>query len=137
MSHVCPQCNSFPLEDFFWWVSTAKKCCSWWCAICGETHEWGARNRILVVHLGTNEDEANVFRAHAFPQGPCENLINALKLLANQQKDGDKSDSKHYHGLKEKFWVRNTNGLRSFAASDNCTAAEVGPLRRVQRPFRL
>ena len=39
--------------------------------------------------LGTNEDEAKDFRAHAIPQGLCENLISELKLLANQQKDGD------------------------------------------------
>ena len=43
----------------------------------------------LVVQPGTNEDEATVFRAHAVPQGLCENLVNALKLLANQQRDGD------------------------------------------------
>ena len=42
-----------------------------------------------MVQLGTNEDEAKVFRAHAVPQGLCENLISALKLLANQQRDGD------------------------------------------------
>ena len=28
--------------------------------------------------------QAKVFKAHALPQGVCENLINALKLLANQ-----------------------------------------------------
>ena len=28
LSYICPQCNSFPLEDFFWWVSTGKKQCS-------------------------------------------------------------------------------------------------------------
>ena len=35
--------------------------------------------------------EARVFRAHAAPQGICDNLIHALKLLADQQKDGDSS----------------------------------------------
>ena len=30
-----------------------------------------------------------VFEAHAVPQGLCANLINALKLLANQQEDGE------------------------------------------------
>ena len=34
-------------------------------------------------------NQANVFKAHALPQGLCGNLINALKLLANQQEDGD------------------------------------------------
>ena len=41
------------------------------------------------MQFGTNKDEEKVFRAHAVPQGLCENLINALKLLANQQKYGD------------------------------------------------
>ena len=33
--------------------------------------------------------EAHVLKAHATPPGLCHNLINALKLLANQQKDCD------------------------------------------------
>ena len=42
-------------------------------------YDWKASKRILVVQLGTNEDEEKVFRAHVVPQGLCENLINALK----------------------------------------------------------
>ena len=33
-----------------------------------------------------NRREAKVFRTHAAPQGMCDNLIKALKLLTNQQK---------------------------------------------------
>ena len=110
---TCPHCNSFLLEDCFWWVSTGKKHCSWWCAICG-----GAPNRILLVQIGTNEDEAKVFRAHAIPQELCENLINALQLLANQQKDGDGPIQNITVGLEEKCRERVTNGLRSFFTSD-------------------
>ena len=75
-----------------WWVSTGhadnrkKKHCSWWCAAQGGKYELRAPNRILVVQLGTDASEGKVFRAHAAPQGLCENLINALKLLANQQR---------------------------------------------------
>ena len=36
MSHSCPHCNSFPLEDYIWWVSGRKGSNKWWCAICGE-----------------------------------------------------------------------------------------------------
>ena len=46
-------------------------------------------NRFLVVQTSVSASQAKVFKAHAAPQGLCENLINALKLLANQQKDGD------------------------------------------------
>ena len=87
----------FPLEDYTWWVSTGhgdgnsrkKRHCSWWCAARGGQHEWRAPKRILVVQLGTNANEAKVFMAHAAPQGLRDTLINALKLLAKQQKDGD------------------------------------------------
>ena len=34
-------------------------------------------------------NQTKVFKAHAVPQGLCGTLINALKLLANQQEDGD------------------------------------------------
>ena len=119
LSCVCPHCNSFPLEDYIWWVLTEhgdgnsrkKRHRSWWCAVCGGKYEWRAPNRILVVQLATNE-----------------NLINALKLLANQQRDG---------GLREKGRERITNGLRSFIAQDNHCAVEVGHLRKGQRPFRV
>ena len=47
------------------------------------------QNRLLVVQTGESVNEAKVFRAHAVPQGICGNLINALKLLANEQEDGD------------------------------------------------
>ena len=79
--------------------------------------------------LSTNEDEAKDFRAHAIPQGLCENLINELKLLANQQKDGDSPILNISMGLKEKRRERITNELRRFITSDNHSAVEVGHLR--------
>ena len=95
LSYVCPHCSCFPLGDYIWWVSTGhgdgsnreKKHCNWWCAACGGQYEWRAPNRILVVQLAANANEAKVFKAHAPPLGLCDNQINALKLLANQQKD--------------------------------------------------
>ena len=54
-----------------------------------EKNDWRAPNRLLVVQTGDSPSQAKVFKAHAVPQGLCENVINALKLLANQQKDGD------------------------------------------------
>ena len=61
----------------------------WWCAICGEKYDWKQPNRLLVVQTGESVNQAKVLKAHAVPQGLCGNLINALKLLANQQNDGD------------------------------------------------
>ena len=60
-----------------------------WCAASGGQYDWRAPNRVLVIQESTDPREAKVFQAHAAPQGVCDNLIHALKLLTNQQKDGD------------------------------------------------
>ena len=122
LSNVCPHCNSFPSEDDIWWVSTGngdgsnrkKKHCSGWCAVCGGKCEWTAPNTILVVQLGTNANEAKVFKAHAAaPQVSCENQINALNLLANFQKDGDSPIQSTATGLHERSRKGITDELRS------------------------
>ena len=103
LSYVCSHCNCFPLDDYIWWVSTGhgdgnnrkKTHYHWLCAACGGQYEWRASNRMLLVQLGANANEAKAFNAHAALLGLCDNLINALKLLANQQKDGDSPMSKH------------------------------------------
>ena len=99
--------------------------------------EWRVPDRILVVQFGTNEEEAKVFRAHVVPQGLCENLIGALKLLANQQRDGDSPIQNIVTGLREKRRERVTKGLRSFKDLDNRCAVEVGHLRKGQRLVRV
>ena len=45
------------------------------------------------------------------PQGLCENLINALKMLANQQKDGDGPIQDIVAGLQERSREGIMNGL--------------------------
>ena len=40
-----------------------KKHCNWWCGACGGQYEWRAPNRILVVQIGVNANEAKVFKA--------------------------------------------------------------------------
>ena len=54
----------------------------WWASTIGgnRTESWSYK---------TARIQAKVFWAHAPPQGPCENLVCALKLLANQQTGGD------------------------------------------------
>ena len=81
LPYVCPRCGCFPVDDYIWWVSTGhgdgnnrkKKHCNWWCAACGGQYEWRAPNRILVVQIGVNANEAKVFQAHAAPLGLCDN----------------------------------------------------------------
>ena len=96
-----------------------------------------APNRILVVQLGANANEAKVFKAHATPQGLCENLINALKLLANQETDGDSPIQSIVTGLHERSRKGIMDGLRSFVEKDNHSAVDVGHLRRGVRPFHV
>ena len=88
MSCLCPNCNSFLLEDYVWLV-TAGSTTKWCYAICGEKYDWRQPNSLLVVQTGESFEQGKVFKAHAVPQGVCANLINVLKLLANQQEDGD------------------------------------------------
>ena len=67
-----------------------------------------------------------VFKAHAIPQGLCENLINALKLLANQQEDGDGLLQSIVTKLDKGSRTGLTDGLRDFIKVDNHFAFEVG-----------
>ena len=104
LSYVCPHCNIS-----LWWVATGhgdsrkkKKHCSWWCAVCGGTFEWRAPNRILVVQLGTDVDDAKVNRAHVAPQGLCQILSNALKPLANEKTDGDSAVQSMVTGCEQR-----------------------------------
>ena len=73
----------------------------------------------LVVQLGVNANEAKVFKAHAAPLGLCDNLINALKLQANQQKYGDSPIQSFVTGLHERSRKGIMNGLRSFSKEEN------------------
>ena len=56
----------------------------------------------LVVRIGVNAHDAKVFKAHAAPLGLCDNVIHALKLLANQLKDGDSPIQSLATGLHER-----------------------------------
>ena len=90
LSYVFPHCHRFPLEDCIWWVSLGhgdsgknrKKQYNRWYAACGGQCNWRGANRVLVMQDGAIPSEATVFRAHAPPQGACENPVCALKLVA-------------------------------------------------------
>ena len=56
--------------------------------------------------------ESKVFKAHAVPQGLCANLINAMKLLVNQQEDGDGLSQTIVKNLGKESRKGLTNGLR-------------------------
>ena len=71
-------------------------------------------NRIMVIQDGDDSREAKVCRAHAAPQGLCDKLIDALKLLSNQQRDGDSLVASIVTGLWEKSRKGIMDGPRKF-----------------------
>ena len=131
LSRVCPHCRCLPLEDYLWWVSSGhgKKQCGWWCAACGGQYDWRAPNRILVIQAGVDPREAKVFRAHCAPEGLCDHLLTVLKLLSNEQKDGDGPVESIVTVLREKSRKGGMDGLRKFIEVDNREAVIVGGLR--------
>ena len=89
------------------------------------------------MQLGVNANEAKVLKAHAAPLELCDNLINALKLLANQQKDGDSPIQSIVTGLHERSRKGIMEKLRSFIKEDNHCALDVGRLSKGKRPFKV
>ena len=61
-----------------------------------------------IIQDGANASEAKVCRAHAPPQGACENLLCVLKLLANVQAGGDDVMDTVF---EEQSRLKITNGL--------------------------
>ena len=92
LSYICPRCNSFFSGGLFGGyrlegsiavggVQSVEKDMNgehptgfWWCRLAQPKMK-----RRFSGHMRSRKDFVR----------PCENLINALKLLANQQKDGD------------------------------------------------
>ena len=83
------------------------------------------------------KQQAKVLKAHAVPQGLCENLINALKLLANQPKNGDSPVQSIVAKLCETNRKGIMDGLRNFIEVDNHSALDVGDLKKGTRSFEV
>ena len=136
MSYLYPYCSSFPLEDCVWWVSGVKGRNNWWRAIFGEKYDWQQPNRLWVVQTGESVNQAKVFKAHAVSQGFCGNLINALKLLANRQEDGDGLLQNIAANLGEGSRKCVTNVLRYFIQVDKHRVLQVGHLNEASENLK-
>ena len=66
------------------------------------------------MQTGESASQAKIFRAHAVPQGLCENLINALKFLANEQEDGGSAIDSIATGFCERSRKGISKGLGFF-----------------------
>ena len=102
-----------------------------------EKYDWKEPNRLLVVQTGESVSQAKVFRAHAVLLGLCGSLIHALKLLTNQQEDGDGLVQNIVTNLCEVSRKGLTEGLRNFTQVDNHRVFEVGHLREGLRSFKV
>ena len=69
------------------------------------------------------------------PSGLCDNLVNALKLLANQQKDAGSPFQSIVTGLHERSRRGIMDGPRRFIKADNRRAVDVCHLRQGTRPL--
>ena len=96
MSHLCPHCNSFTVEDYSCWVSVEK------------STQLGGVRYVQGSTIGSD-----------LPPGRCANSINALKLVANEQEDGDGL----LQNIVKKLGMESTKGLtdclREFIKIDN------------------
>ena len=117
--HTCAQTAQVSLWKTTFGGSLGDKKTKWWCAICGDKYDWRQPNRLLVVQTGESLEQAKVFKARAVLQGLCVNLVNALKLLANQQEDGDSLLQNIVKELGKESRKGLTNGLREFIKVDN------------------
>ena len=91
----------------------------------------------LYKHEKVLIEQAKVFKVDAVPQGLCANLVNALKLLANQQEDGDGLLQSIVTNLGKGSRRGFTDGLREFIRVDNHRALDVGELRRGTGTFKV
>ena len=89
------------------------------------------------MQTGESFEQAKVFKAHAVPQDLCTNLINALKLLANQQEDGDGLLQNIVTNLGKGSRKGLKDGLRDFIRVDNERALDVGAPRRGTGTFKV
>ena len=110
--------------------SLGEKGNKWWCAICGKNYDWKQSNMLLVVQIGESIDQVKVFKARAVSQDLRANLINALKLLTNQQVDVDGLVQNIVTSLGNGSRKDITHGLREFSKIDNERILEVGYLNR-------
>ena len=55
----------------------------WCCGACGKPHDWRKPNRLLTLQIGDTMQKQVVFSAYGAPDGECDPLICALKLIAN------------------------------------------------------
>ena len=97
---------------------------------------WRHRTESLAIQDSTDHRNANVFRAHAAPQGMGDNLMNALKWQSNE-KMGDCPVRMIVPGSLEQSRRKLMDGLWLFIAVDKCAAAKIRNLQKDTRSKKI
>ena len=122
LSYACPHCHRLLLESYIGWVSTGHGDSS---KTCGDQYNWKDPNRVLLIQDSADSSEATVFPAHVTPQGARENLICAVKMLANWQTDGDHLVDTIFEDLQKQTRLKITNEPRRFIEVQNHEAGDL------------
>ena len=77
-----------------------------------------------------------VFRAHAPPEGPCENLMCAIKLLAILHAGGANLVDRIFEGLQEQR-LKITNEIRRFIEVDKNEVVKIGDLEKNSEAIKV
>ena len=134
LSHVRPHCKRCPMEDYAWWISEGhvpKKGKT--SSVTGRAHHAAASTvgKIQTWWRGKRTTlRSQRFFLHTPPQGMCDNLICARKLLAKLQREDNNLVDTVSHGIFEQSRRGLTDGLRDFVWVDNHEAVQIGDLFR-------
>ena len=92
-TYVYDHCKLVSVEDLLWWVSTNHRerlknnsMGGWWCGACGQPYDFIKSDRLLTLQFGDTTNEQVVFLAHGAPDGECDNMISAVKLITKHDK---------------------------------------------------
>ena len=119
LSYVCPpHCHRYPLEDHLVGPFRARKAVQLVCCMVWPVHVEGPKQNLGHTKQYGPPRVKSVFEHTAAPHRVCDMLINAPKLLANQQKDGERPDNMAEQGFLEKIRLNITDGLRWFTADN-------------------
>ena len=70
------------------------------------------------------------FRGHAPPQGACENLVCAPKVVAHLQAGGENLVGTIFQGLPMRSRLKITSDERKFIHADSLEALKIGDLEQ-------
>ena len=99
-----------------------------WCAACGGQYNWKDPNRVLLKQDSADPSKANVFRAHAPPQGACENLVLRAETA---------SWTRSWKVCRSTVRLKIMDELMRFIDVDNHEAVKIGDLEKHSEAIKV